>query len=114
MPEAVERGRALHEDAELRDVGEADGVVGAGEDGLPDVEADLFGVDVEGRDELDVTDVVAAQHDVHEAGDGLAGLGVSVVLDALHEAAGAVADAGDGDTNRTTHDAVAPSCDCSG
>ena len=51
---------------------------------------------------------------MHEPGHGLGGIGVAVVLDALHEAAGAVADAGDGDTDRTTHDAVAPSCDGSG
>jgi len=66
---------------------------------------------VERGDELDVTDVVAAQHHVHQPRDGLVGHGVAVVLDALNEAAGAVAHTGDGDTNRTTHDAVAPSCD---
>ena len=37
--------------------------------GLAEVEADLGGVDVEGGDELDVADVVAAELDVHEAGD---------------------------------------------
>ena len=35
---------------------------------LRGVEADLRGVDVERGDELDVADVVAAEHDVHEAG----------------------------------------------
>ena len=54
-------------------VGELDGVVLAGEDGLADVEADLGGVDVEGGDDLDVADVVAAEHDVHEAGDARRG-----------------------------------------
>ncbi len=57
-------------------------------------------------------DVVAAQLDVHEAGDALGGVGVAVVLDALDEAAGAVADTGDGDSDLLrgggTH-AVAPS-----
>ena len=33
----------------------------AGEDGLAEVEADLGGIDVEGGDELDVADVVAAE-----------------------------------------------------
>ena len=69
------------------------------EDGLAEVEADLGGVDVEGGDELDVADVVAAEHHVHEAGDGLGRVGVAVVLEALHQRAGAVADAGDGQPN---------------
>ena len=54
-------------DAELADVGELDRVVLAGEDRLAEVETDLGGVDVERGDELDVADVVAAEHDVHEA-----------------------------------------------
>ena len=69
----------------------------AGEDRLGEVEADLLGVDVEGRDELDVADVVAAERDVHEARHRLARVGVAVVLDPLEERAGAVADSGDGD-----------------
>ena len=81
----------------------------AGGDRLAEVEPDLGGVDVERGDELDVADVVAAEHDVHEAGHVVGGVGVAVVLDALDEAARAVPDAGDGDTNATTHDAVAPS-----
>src|SRR5262249_61725749 len=110
----VERGRALDEHAQLRDVGEADRVVDAGADRLADVEPDLRRIDVEGGDELDVAHVIAAEHDVHEAGDGLVRLGVAVVLHALHEAAGAVSDAGDGGTNRTTHEAGAPYCVGSG
>ena len=57
-----------------------------GEDRLAEVEADLGGVDVERGDELDVADVVAAELDVHEAGDVVARVGVAVVLDALDEA----------------------------
>ena len=51
---------------ELRHVGELDRVVLARPDRLGQVLADLVGVDVEGRRELDVTDVVAAEVDVHE------------------------------------------------
>jgi hypothetical protein len=58
--------------------------------------ADLLGVDVERGDELDVADVVAAELDVHEPGDGVGRVGVAVVLDALDERRGAVADADDG------------------
>ena len=68
-----------------------------GEDRLRQVFADLVGVDVKGGRELDVADVVAAQIDVHEAGDLGVGVGVAVVLHALHERARAVADADDGD-----------------
>ena len=110
LAEAVERRAALHLDLELADVGELDGVVLPGRDRLAEVEPDLGGVDVERGDEVDVADVVAAEHDVHEARHVLVGVGVAVVLDALDEAAGAVPDSGDGDTNATTHDAVAPSC----
>ena len=66
------------------------------EDGLADVEADLGRVDVEGGDDLDVAHVVAAELHVHEAGDGLGRVGVAVVLQALHQRAGAVADSRDG------------------
>ena len=40
---------------------------------------------------------------MHEPGDVVGGVGVAVVLDALDEAARAVPDAGDCDTNSTTH-----------
>ena len=49
--------------------------------------------------ELDVADVVAAEVDVHEARDLLVRVGVLVVLDALDEGRGAVADADDGDAD---------------
>mgnify|MGYP003694192341 CR=1 FL=1 len=62
-----------------------------GEDRLAEVEPDLVGVDVERGDELDVAHVVAAELDVHQAGDALGRVGVAVELDALHEAARAVA-----------------------
>ena len=58
---------------------------------------DLLGVDVEGGDELDVADVVAAEDDVHEAGHPVGRVGVLVVGEPLHQRAGAVAHAGDGE-----------------
>ena len=66
---------ALDRDAELREpaVAELQRVVLAGEDRLGEVLADLVGVDVERRRELDVADVVAAEVDVHEPGTGSAG-----------------------------------------
>ena len=70
----------VHLHAELRDVGELDRVVLAGPDRLGEVLADLLGVDVEGGDELDVPNVVAAEIDVHEARHLLGGVGVLVVL----------------------------------
>ncbi len=96
LAEAVERVAALHVDAQRRDVGDLDGVVLAGDDGLGQVATDLLGVDVERGDELDVADVVAAEVDVHEPRDGVGRVGVAVVLDALDERRGAVADADDG------------------
>ena len=38
-----------------------------------EVEADLLGVDVERRDELDVAHVVVAELDMHQPGDGPGG-----------------------------------------
>ena len=79
----------------LRHLGELDRVVLPGPDRLAEVLADLGRVDVEGGGELDVADVVAAEVDVHQAGNALVGVGVAVVVDALHERRGAVADADD-------------------
>ena len=73
LAEPVEGGAALHLDAERRHVGDLDGVVLGGVDGLGEVEADLLVVDVERGDELHVLDVVVTEHDVHEPRDGAAG-----------------------------------------
>ena len=101
LAEAVEGVAALHDDAGRRHVADLDGVVLGGADRLGEVEADLLAVDVERGDELDVADVVVAELHVHQAGDGAGRVGVLVVLDALDERRGAVADADDGDANRT-------------
>ena len=87
---------ALDRHAEVRHIAELHGVVGFGEDGFGEVEADFARVDVEGGDEVEVGDAVTAEHGVHDAGDLVAVLRVLVVRDALHERRGAVADADDG------------------
>src|SRR5205823_14887186 len=75
-----------------------------------EVDPDLVGVDVERGDELDVADVVAGELDVHQTGDTLGRVGVAVELDALYEAARAIADAGDRDAHGSfAHAVVAPS-----
>jgi hypothetical protein len=89
------RHAALHLHTELRHVGELDGVVLARPDRLGQVLADLVRVDVEGGRELDVAHVVAAQVHVHEARHALGRVRILVVLHALHERRGAVADAHD-------------------
>src|SRR5699024_5147923 len=68
---------------------------------LREVLAHLLVVDVEGGDELHVGDVVVAEGHVHQTRDGAGGVGVLVVLDALHERARAVADADDRDADAT-------------
>src|SRR5690606_12881253 len=81
-----------------------DGVVLAVLRRLGQVESDLLGVDVERGDELDITDVVVTERHVHETRDGPCRIGVLVVLDALDQRCGAVADADDGDAGRVgTH-----------
>ena len=68
-------------------------------DRVGEVLADLVRGDVERGRELDVADVVAAEVHVHEAGDELVVRRVLVVLDALEERVGAVADADDRDAD---------------
>ena len=72
-------------DAQVGHVAEFHGVVGLGEDGLGEVGADLVDVDVEGGDDVDVGDGVVAERGVHDAGDIVAGLGVLVEVQPLHE-----------------------------
>ena len=100
LAEPVVGHAPLDLDPELGDVGELDRVVLTRPDRLREVLADLLDVDVEGCDELDVADVVAAEVDVHEARDLVVGVGVLVVLDALDEAVCAVADTDDRDADR--------------
>jgi hypothetical protein len=95
LAEAVERRAAHDGHAELADLRELHRVVLAGPDGLAGVEANLLGVDIERGHELDVADVVAAEHHVHEAGHLVRWVGVLVVLEPLDEGVGAVADPGD-------------------
>ena len=99
LAQAVVGHAAVHGHAHVGHVHELVGVVLAREDRLGEVLADLLLVDVEGGDELHVADVVAAQLDVHQARDEVAGLRVLVVVAALDEAARAVADADDGDAD---------------
>ena len=91
---------ALDGHAGRRDVGDLDGVVFAGQDGIGEIDADLLAVDVERGDELDVVDVVLAELHVHQAGNRGLGVGVPVVLDALDKRRGAVAHTNDCNTNR--------------
>ena len=99
LAEAVMRHAALDDDALLRHARKLDRVVLPREDRVGEVLADLLLVDVNRGDKLDVLDVVATKVDVHQAGDDLVGRGVLVVLNALDEGRGAVADADDGDAD---------------
>jgi hypothetical protein len=93
------RHAALDDNALLGHASELDRVVLPREDRVGEILADLLLVDIDRGDELDVLDVIAAEIDVHQAGDDLVGRGVLVVLDALDEGRGAVADADDGDAD---------------
>ena len=104
LAQSVERRAPQHRDAELADRGEADGVVLTGEDGLTEVQSHLGRVDVEGGHELDIADVVAAEADMHQTRHALGRVGVPVVLDALHQRAGAVAHSSDGDPDLRAHE----------
>ena len=99
LADAVQCRPAAHDDVGRRHVGDLDGVVLRGEDSLGEVEAHFLGIDVERGDELDVANVVRAEHDMHQAGNRCVGVGVLVVLHALHQRGRAVADPDDGDAH---------------
>ena len=99
LADAVQRRAALHGHVGGRNVGDLDRVVLRREDRLGQVEADLLGVHVERGHELHVADVILAERDVHQAGNGAVGVGVVVVLHALNQRGRAVADADNGDPN---------------
>src|SRR5262249_22719332 len=101
LAEAVQGRATLDQNPRRRHLADLDRVVLAGEDRLRDVAADLLGVHVEGGHKLHVRDVVVAELDVHQPRYAVVGVGVAVVLHALHEGRGAVTDTNDGDTNRT-------------
>ena len=92
--DAVEGRPALHRHRG-GGVGEAEGVVRRGDDRRPERPPDLAGMDVEGRDHLDVAHVVAAEVDVHQPRRRRIGGGLGIVAQPLHERARAVADADD-------------------
>ena len=77
-------------------------VVRLGEDRLLEGPADLALIDVERRDELDIAGPVAADHLVHHAIERRVAT-APVVLDTLHQRAGAIADARDGDLDLLLH-----------
>ena len=90
---------AVDGDARLRHVGEVDRVVRVRPHRVGEVLADLVRGHVERGRELDVADVVAAQVHVHQAGHELVVRRVLVVLHALEQRVGAVADADDRDAD---------------
>src|SRR5207302_2999548 len=57
-----------------RNVGEAVGVVGCLIDCVGEILADLVPIHVDRGDKVDVTDVIAAEVDVHDSGHAVAGL----------------------------------------
>src|SRR5690606_38167849 len=90
---------AVNRDAQRRDLGEPAGVVRLGEDRFGQILADLRRVDVEGGGKLDVPDVISAEADMHQPGDGL-GLARGLVEGhALYQRGRAVPDPDDGDAN---------------
>ena len=75
----------LHGHAHMGDVGELDGVVRLGENGLGQVFAHLVAVDVEGGDDLNVLNAVFPDAVMHHAGDGFVIRRLNIFVDALHQ-----------------------------
>jgi hypothetical protein len=106
LAEPVEGRSTLHEHSGRRDLGKAERVVLARPHRLREIEAHLRGIHVEGGDEGDVSDCIAAEACVHEAGNYLGLLGVRIKRDPLDEGIGAVSDTGD--SNFQGHASRAP------
>ena len=101
--DAVELGPHLDDDVRDRERTLEDaGVVRLGEDRLFQRPADLAPVDVEGGDELDVARAIAADRLAHHAVERRVAA-AAVIFHALHQRAGAIADAGDGDLDVLLH-----------
>ena len=66
-------------------------IVRLGEYGLCQILAHLAAIDIEGSHEVDVTYVVPADVGMHDAGDVVAVLGLSVIVNTLYQRGGAVA-----------------------
>ena len=90
---------ALYGHAGFRYVTQFDGVVFGGFNRVGEVEANLFGVDIECGNEFHIVDVVVAELHVHQTWDGLVCGGVFVVFNALHERGRTIADAHDSDAD---------------
>ena len=78
------------------DIAELVGVVGEGINGFGQVLAHLGIDDIEGGGELNITDVITAQVDVHQAGDAVAVLGILIKMNPLDERGGTVTHPDDG------------------
>ncbi len=70
---------------QMRHFAEFVGVVRLSEDGFGEVFANLGDVDIDSNCEFNIPDVVTAQVDVHQAGDGGLIWGVFVIFNALNE-----------------------------
>src|SRR5574337_1166951 len=71
---AVDGGQSRH----LRHIRKAIGVVGGGIDSFAQVFANLVFVNIEGGDKFNVSDVIAAQIDVHQPRDKLVFAGIAI------------------------------------
>ena len=100
LAEAVQGVAALDRHAGGRNIGDLDGVVFAGQDGVGQVNADLLAVHIEGCYEFNVVDVVLAEFHVHQTGNRGLGVGIPVVMDTLDQGRGAVTYTDNGNTNR--------------
>src|SRR5699024_11609143 len=76
------------------------GVVLTGRARSGDVEADPLAVDIEGGNEIDVTDVIIPDLHVHETRNLRPRGHIPVVLNTLDQGRGAVAQSGNRDSNR--------------
>ena len=85
LGEAIKGGSALHFNTNGVNVGEANGVVLTGPDGLGQFLTNFGRIDVKGGNEVNVADVVATKFHVHETRYELLWVGVAVVRHALNE-----------------------------
>src|SRR3954447_14948911 len=90
LADAIQRSSASDRYSHRRDVGETVGIVRSFPKRVGNILADLAGIDVERRGDLDVADVITADAGVHQPGHRLVRFRFLVVAQPLNERTGTI------------------------
>ena len=97
LPDAVMGRPPSDLDPRRAELGKADRVVGRRQGRLGEIAADLALRHIERRDAIDIADMIAAELQMHQAGDRLLAFGAAIKFDPLDQRRGAIAHPDDRD-----------------